>query len=218
MPVVSQYKRTSSAPIKSLIKTLNSSFLGNQVITSESQRNLFGQDESFHKIYPPDVIFQPKSEEEIQKAVKICNEHEIPIIGRGVGTSLEGHIGALFGGVTFDFSKYMTKVLDINEENMDVVVQPGVTRLALNAALKSQGLFFPVDPGADATLGGMASTRASGTNAIRYGTMKENVCGGKVVLADGRILKLGGRVKKSSSGFRLNFFIRWKRRNTRIVF
>ncbi|HEX6295100.1 MAG TPA: FAD-linked oxidase C-terminal domain-containing protein [Burkholderiales bacterium] len=176
--------------------------LGDRVSTSAAVREHHGKDESYFPYAPPDAVCFVKSTEEVRDVVNICRRHRVPMIPFGVGTSLEGHILAVEGGVCIDLSQ-MNRVIAVHEEDLDAVVEAGVTRKQLNEYIKHTGLFFPVDPGADATLGGMASTRASGTNAVRYGTMRENVLSLKVVLADGRIIQTSRRAKKSAAGYDL---------------
>jgi D-lactate dehydrogenase (cytochrome) len=176
--------------------------LGERVSVSAAVREHHGKDESYFPYAPPDAVVFPESTEEVRDIVDICRRHHVPMIPYGVGTSLEGHILAIRGGVCIDMSR-MNQVLAVHEEDLDAVVQAGVTRKQLNEYIKHTGLFFPIDPGADATLGGMSATRASGTNAVRYGTMRENVLSLKVVLADGRIIQTARRSKKSSAGYDL---------------
>jgi len=176
--------------------------LGDRVTTSSGIREHHGKDESYFPYAAPDAVVFPHSTEEVRDIVNICRRHRVPMIPYGVGTSLEGHILAIQGGVCIDMSQ-MNKVLAVHEEDMDAVVQAGVTRKQLNEFIKHTGLFFPIDPGADATLGGMSATRASGTNAVRYGTMRENVLSLKVVLADGRVIQTSRRAKKSAAGYDL---------------
>jgi D-lactate dehydrogenase (cytochrome) len=180
------------------LKTL----LGDRVSTAPAVREHHGKDESYFPYALPDVVVFLKTTEEVRDVVNICRAHRVPMIPYGVGTSLEGHILAVQGGVCIDLSQ-MNQVLAVHEPDLDAVVQAGVTRKQLNEHIKHTGLFFPVDPGADATLGGMAATRASGTNAVRYGTMRENVLSLKVVLADGRIIQTSRRAKKSAAGYDL---------------
>src|SRR5882724_13637979 len=176
--------------------------LGERVSTSAAVREHHGKDESYFPYALPDAVVFPHSTEEVRDVVDICRRHRVPMIPFGVGTSLEGHILAVNGGVTIDLSR-MNHVLAIHEEDLDAVVQAGVTRKQLNEHIKHTGLFFPIDPGADATLGGMTATRASGTNAVRYGTMRENVLSLKVVLPDGRVITTSRRSRKSAAGYEL---------------
>ena len=176
--------------------------LGERVSTSAAVREHHGKDESYFPYALPDAVVYVRTTEEVRDVIGICRRHRVPMIPFGVGTSLEGHILAVQGGVSIDLSQ-MNQVLAVHEEDLDAVVQAGVTRKQLNEHIKHTGLFFPIDPGADATLGGMSATRASGTNAVRYGTMRENVLSLKVVLADGRVLQTSRRAKKSAAGYDL---------------
>ncbi len=176
--------------------------VGDRVSTSESVREHHSHGESWHVPGLPDAVVFPTSTEEVAAIVKVCAASRTPITPFGMGSSLEGHVNAIKGGVSIDLTR-MTRVLRLSPEDLDITVEAGLTRLKLDAHLKNTGLMFPIDPGADATIGGMAATRASGTTAVRYGTMRDNVLGLTVVLADGRIIKTGGRARKSSSGYDL---------------
>jgi len=176
--------------------------LGDRVTTSRGVREHHGKDESYFPHAPPDAVAFPHSTEEVRDIVNLCRRYHTPLIPFGVGTSVEGHVLATRGGLCVDMSQ-MSKVLAVHVEDLDATVQAGVTRKALNEEIRHTGLFFPIDPGADATLGGMAATRASGTNAVRYGTMRENVLGLTVVTADGRIIKTSRRARKSAAGYDL---------------
>ena len=175
---------------------------GERAVTSQAVREHHSHGEGLADAGMPDVVVYPHSNEEVMAIVRLCAAARVPVIAFGVGTSLEGHVAALFGGVCMDLSQ-MNRVLEINAEDLDCRVQAGVTREQVNAELKGTGLFFPIDPGANATIGGMAATRASGTNAVRYGTMRENVLGLTVVTAAGVLIRTGGRARKSSAGYDL---------------
>ena len=175
---------------------------GNRVVTSQAVREQHGNTLTWLPNEPPDAVVYPQSTEDVQKIVRICGEHGLPIIPFGVGSSLEGHVNAPQGGVSVDF-RDMNKLVAVHAEDLDCVVEPGITRKTLNEQLRDSGLFFPIDPGADASLGGMASTRASGTNAVRYGTMKDNVLSLQVVLANGEVINTATRAKKTSAGYDL---------------
>ena len=175
---------------------------GERFVRSESIRQQHGATTTWLANQPPDAVVFVETTEEVADLVRICAEHRVPVIPFGVGTSLEGHVNAPGGGISIDFSR-MNRVLAVHAEDLDCVVEPGITRKQLNEYLRDQGLFFPIDPGADATLGGMAATRASGTNAVRYGTMRDNVISLTAVMPDGTIVKTGKRAKKSSAGYDL---------------
>jgi len=180
--------------------------LGDRLSTAQAVRDQHAQGEDHFLPAPPDAVAFAETTEEVSEIVKICAEHELPVIAWGTGTSLEGHVQAIHGGVTIDLSA-MNRVLEVNAEDGDCLVQACVTRKAVNEHLRDTGYFFPVDPGADASIGGMAATGASGTNAVRYGTMKENVLGLTAVLADGSVVKTGGRARKTSAGYDLTHLL-----------
>jgi D-lactate dehydrogenase (cytochrome) len=191
--------------IEAAIAALAAKF-GNRLVTSRAVREQHANTTSWIANEPPDAVVFPQATEDVQDIVRICAKLHVPVIPFGTGTSLEGHINAPYGGVSIDF-RDMNRVLAVNAQDLDCVVEPGITRKQLNEHLRDQGLFFPLDPGADASLGGMAATRCSGTNAVRYGTMKDNVLALKVVLANGELMTTARRAKKSSAGYDLTRLI-----------
>jgi D-lactate dehydrogenase (cytochrome) len=193
--------RPDKKMVTATINALAAAF-GNRLVTSLAVRQQHGNTTTWHASEPPDAVVFPQTAEEVRDIVRVCAANGMPVIPFGVGTSLEGHVNAPFGGVSIDF-KDMNRVLAVHAEDLDCVVEPGVTRKQLNEHLRDQGLFFPIDPGADASIGGMAATRASGTNAVRYGTMKENVLALKAVLANGEMITTARRARKSAAGYDL---------------
>jgi len=175
---------------------------GNRLATSAALREQHGHTTTWIKNQPPDAVMFPQSAEEVQEVVRLCAAHRMPVVGFGQGTSLEGQVNAPRGGICLDF-RDMNRVLAVHAEDLDCVIEPGITRKQLNEYLRDTGVFFPIDPGADASLGGMAATRASGTNAVRYGTMKDNVLALKAVLGNGEVISTGHRAKKSAAGYDL---------------
>src|SRR6185312_14789381 len=184
-----------------LIEALKARF-GTQCSTALAVREQHGRDESSFEAPPPAAVIFAESTQDVADAVKLASQYEVPVIPFAVGSSLEGHLLAVQGGISIDLGR-MNKILSVNAEDLTVTVQAGVTRKQLNEEIKSTGLFFPIDPGADATIGGMSATRASGTNAVRYGTMRENVLALEVVTADGQVIRTGGRARKSAAGYDL---------------
>jgi len=195
-------RKTAAMPIDADALAALGALLGPRLSTAESERATHGASEAYLRAPPPEAVAFPETTAEVAAILRLCNGRGIPVIGFGTGTSLEGHTLAIRGGLTLSLAR-MARVLEVRAGDMLAVVQPGVTREALNEELRATGLFFPVDPGANASLGGMASTRASGTTAVRYGTMRDNVLGLEAVLADGRVIRTGSRAAKSAAGYDL---------------
>src|SRR5690348_1644529 len=186
-----------AALVRDLVETL-----GDRCTTNQTQLEHHGHGESWHAAGQPDAVVFPLSTDEVSAVVRMAARHGAPVVPFGAGSSLEGHVNPIHGGVSIDLSR-MNRVLRVSAEDLDATVEAGVTHRQLNKALANTGTAFWVDPGADATIGGMAATRASGTTAVRYGTMRDVVLGLTVVLADGRVIRTGGRARKSSAGYDL---------------
>ena len=195
------HARPDKASLDTVIQTLSAQF-GNRAVTNPGVLSTHANTLTWVAPQPPDIVVFPHSTEEVASIVKLCAAYNVPIIPFGAGTSFEGHVNAPWGGVSID-TREMNRVLAVHAEDLDCVIEPGITRKALNEQLRDTGFFFPIDPGADASLGGMVSTRASGTNAVRYGTMKDNVLSLKVVLPNGEVMTTARRAKKSSAGYDL---------------
>lgn len=188
-------------PADAVIPALRA-LLGERLSTGAAVREQHSRGEDTTAPHLPDAVAFAATTEEVSRILALCHQHGVPVVPFGAGTSLEGHVTPVRGGISLDLSR-MTAVLEVNAEDMDCLVEPGVTRQQLNDFLRDQGLFFPVDPGSHCTIGGMCATRASGTNAVRYGTIRENVLGLEVVLADGRVIRTGGRTRKAANGYDL---------------
>src|ERR671937_1669056 len=199
---IAQHKRLSEPQTEHLLDDLRALLGADRVLTGHDVLQQHGVDESFHPAAPPDAVVYPTSNEEAAAIVRVCARHRAPIVPFGSGSSLEGHVQALQGGISVDMRE-MNRILRLSIEDLDVTVQAGVTRRQLDQALRPEGVFFPVDPGADATLGGMVATGASGTTTVRYGAMRENVLSLVVVTADGEIVRTRSRARKSSAGYDL---------------
>ena len=208
LPAASLHETSSVAalpPLREAVEAVTQALaarFGNRLVTSLAVRQQHGHTLTWIPNQAPDAVVFPQSTEEVSEIVKLCAAHGVPVIAFGTGTSLEGHVNAPFGGVSIDMSQ-MKRIVAVHAEDLDVVVEPGVTRKELNEHLRDQGLMFPIDPGADASIGGMAATRASGTNAVRYGTMKDNVLSLKAVMADGSVVTTATRARKTSAGYDL---------------
>jgi D-lactate dehydrogenase (cytochrome) len=194
-------QQAAQATVQTVIDELRA-LLGERLSTSSGVRDHHSKDESWHVPHRPDAVAFPNTTEEVSAIVQVCAQHRVPVVAYGTGTSLEGAVIPEHGGIVVDLVNF-DKVLRVSQEDLDVTVQARVTRKQLNEYIRDLGLFFPIDPGADASLGGMAATRASGTNAVRYGTMRENVLALTVVLADGRIIRTSRRARKSAAGYDL---------------
>ena len=200
-PVVASKSNLNASAAEAVISDLRARY-ADRVVTSLAVREQHGNTVTWVRAEPPDAVVFPHSTEEVSDIVKLCAAHRVPVIAFGTGTSLEGHVNAPLGGICLDLS-HMKRVIAVHAEDLDCVIEPGLTRKELNEYLRDQGLFFPIDPGADASIGGMAATRASGTNAVRYGTMKDCVLALTVVLPNGDVVRTAQRAKKSSAGYDL---------------
>jgi D-lactate dehydrogenase (cytochrome) len=199
--LAAELPRPDATALSSALEALAARF-GNRLVTSQAVRDQHAHTTSWLPRQPPDGVVFVQETADIQDVVRICAQRKVPVIAYGTGTSLEGQVNAPAGGICID-TRDMNRLLAVHAEDLDCVVEPGITRKLLNEQLRDQGLFFPIDPGADASIGGMAATRASGTNAVRYGTMRENVVALKVVRGDGEIINTATRAKKSSAGYDL---------------
>lgn len=201
MPVAAQSNVRAVGDVSAAIEALRERF-GDRLSTAPAVRDQHGNTTTWHPSQPPEAVVFAETTEEVAEVVRTCASHDVPVIAFGTGTSLEGQVNAPFGGICVDMSR-MNRVLEVNAEDLDCTVQAGVTRKQLNTELRASGLFFPIDPGADASIGGMVATRASGTNAVRYGTMKDAVLSLTAVMADGTVIRTARRAKKSSAGYDL---------------
>lgn len=204
-PVNPARARPAEGTIALVTSSLQAQF-GNRAVTSRAVREQHANTLTWVENQPPDVVVYAQTTQEVADVVKLCSQHGVPVVAFGTGTSFEGHTNAPYGGVSIDTSM-MKRVIAVHPEDLDCVIEPGITRKELNEHLRDMGLFFPIDPGADASLGGMVATRASGTNAVRYGTMKDNVLALTVVMPNGDVVKTARRAKKSSAGYDLTRLI-----------